>query len=474
MNNKIPPHSTESEEALLGAMLQSSEAIAITLSKVREEDFYTERNRLFFGSILAMHDRSITVNVETALRYLKENNLFDKVIQNDSDYLLRIVESSPFPQNAKYYAEIIAEKSLLRDLIRASQEIQEDAFEATDDSAKDTADFAEKRIFAVTQRRLDQDFSELSSLLMETLDKVEQRRKQKGSVTGVPSGFHLLDSVTSGFQPSDLIILAARPSVGKTSFALNVVENIITSQDSKDFGIGIFSLEMSKMQIAERLISSKSGVELNRIRRGTVDGKDWDKLGTTLNILHGTNILIDDSSQLTIMELRGKARQMKHRFKEISQKRGKDIDLKFIVIDYLQLLSGSASSKRTGTREQEIAEVSRGLKALAKELDVPVLSLAQLSRAVENRGDRPRLSDLRESGSIEQDADIVMFLHRVVADKKGEEVVDEFRNNELEIVIAKHRNGQLENIKLRFLPQYTRFENYIPNSSDSGGGSGFS
>ncbi len=462
MNNKIPPHSTESEEALLGAMLQSSEAIAISISKVREEDFYLERNRIFYAAIVAMYNRGVAVNAETALRYLKENNVFDRVIQNDSEYLLKIIDASPFPQNAKYYAEIITEKSLLRDLIRASQEIQEDAFTATDDSAKETADFAEKRIFAVTQRRLDQDFSELGSLLMETLDSVEKRRKQVGSVTGVPTGFHALDDVTNGFQASDLIILAARPSVGKTSFALNVIENIVTSQVSENYGIGIFSLEMSKMQIAERLIASKSRVELGRIRRGEVNGRDWDKLGTTLNLLYNANILVDDSSQLTIMELRGKARQMKHRFKEISQKRGKDIDLKFIVVDYLQLLSGNASSKRMGTREQEIAEVSRGLKALAKELDIPVLSLAQLSRAVESRGDRPRLSDLRESGSIEQDADIVMFLHRLSGgkDKEGE-VVDETTNNELEIVIAKHRNGRLENIKLRFQPHYTRFENYI-------------
>ncbi len=471
MNNKIPPHSTESEEALLGAMLQSSEAIGIILSKVREEDFYLERNRIFFAAILAMYNRGVAVNAETALRYLKENNIFDKVIQNDSDYILRIIDSSPFPQNAKYYAEIIAEKSLLRDLIRATQEIQEDAFLATDDSAKETADFAEKRIFSVTQRRLDQDFSELGSLLMETLDSVELRRRQKGSVTGVPTGFHQLDDVTNGFQPSDLIILAARPSVGKTSFALNIVENIVTSRVSEDYGIGVFSLEMSKLQIAERLIASKSRVELGRIRRGTVDGKDWDKLGTTLNLLYSANILVDDSSQLTIMELRGKARQMKHRFKEISQKRGKDIDLKFIVVDYLQLLSGAASSKRMGTREQEIAEISRGLKALAKELNVPVLSLAQLSRAVENRpGDRPRLSDLRESGSIEQDADIVMFLHRQVPKDKDAEMVDEpMARNELEIVIAKHRNGRLENIKLEFHPHYTRFENPRRSPNDGGG-----
>ncbi len=459
MNNKIPPHSIESEEALLGAMLQSSEAIAVSLSKIREDDFYLERNRVFYGAIIAMYNRGLAINTETALRYLKENNIFDRVIQNDADYLLRVIDSSPFPQNAKYYAEIVSEKSLLRDLIRVSQEIQEDAYNATDDGAKDSADFAEKKIFSITQRRLDSDFIELHTLLIDTLDAVDARRKQVGSISGVPSGFHGLDNITNGFQPSDLIILAARPSVGKTSFALNVVENIVTSQVSEDYGIGIFSLEMSKIQIAERLIASKSRVELEKIRKGDVRGKEWDKLGTTLNLLYKANILVDDSSQLTIMELRGKARQMKHKFKEISRRRNKDIDLKFIVVDYLQLLSGGANTKRSGTREQEVAEISRGLKALAKELNVPVLSLAQLSRAVESRqGDgRPRLSDLRESGSIEQDADIVMFLHRFTKEKEGEKVNE--AENQIEIVIAKHRNGRLDNIKLDFLPQYTCFQN---------------
>ena len=458
MNNKIPPHSIESEEALLGAMLQSSEAIAVSLSKIREDDFYLERNRVFYGAIIAMYNRGLAINTETALRYLKENNIFDRVIQNDADYLLRVIDASPFPQNAKYYAEIVSEKSLLRDLIRVSQEIQEDAYNATDDGAKDSADFAEKKIFSITQRRLDSDFIELHTLLIDTLDAVDARRKQVGSISGVPSGFHGLDNITNGFQPSDLIILAARPSVGKTSFALNVVENIVTSQASEDYGIGIFSLEMSKIQIAERLIASKSRVELEKIRKGDVRGKEWDKLGTTLNLLYKANILVDDSSQLTIMELRGKARQMKHKFKEISRRRNKDIDLKFIVVDYLQLLSGGANTKRGGTREQEVAEISRGLKALAKELNVPVLSLAQLSRAVESRqGDRPRLSDLRESGSIEQDADIVMFLHRFSKEKEGEKVNE--AENQIEIVIAKHRNGRLDNIKLDFLPQYTCFQN---------------
>lgn len=464
MLNRVPPHSTESEEALLGAMLQTSDAIAIAISKIRGEYFYSERNRLFYEAIISMYNRGISVNIETALRYLKENNLFDRIIQTDADYLLRLIDASPFPQNAKYYTEIINEKSLLRDLIKVTQQIQEDAYDATDDSAKETADFAEKKIFEVTQRRLDSDFVELEKILVSTLDQLETKRKSGDTITGVPSGFHKLDEITSGFQPSDLIILAARPSVGKTSLAMNIVENVVTSAQCQDYGIGFFSLEMSRTQIVERLFASKARVPLERIRKGDIKKNEWQRMGATLNILSKANILIDDSSQLTIMEIRGKARQMKYKLRELSRMKDREIDLKFIVVDYLQLLSAGANTKRSGSREQEVAEISRGLKALAKELNTPVLALAQLSRAVEQRqGDRPRLSDLRESGSIEQDADIVMFLHREGKpkdkDDNSKDIANEKANNEVEIVIAKHRNGRLDNIKLSFLGEFTRFEN---------------
>lgn len=463
MNNI--PSSIEAEEALLGAMLQNPQAISISLSKIKSSDFFSKRNRLLYESIVEMNERGIAVNAETALRYLKENNLFDQVVQNDEDYVIRIIDGSPFPQNAKYYADIIAEKSLLRDLISVTQDIQKSAYDASDSETKDIADYAEKKIFEVTQRRLDNDFTSIKDLLYEALTTIENRKKNKSAVTGVPSGFSGLDKVTHGFQPSDLVILAARPSVGKTSFALNIIENIMTNTQSMNFGVGLFSLEMSRMQIVERLIASKARISLSRIRSGDLEKNEWTKLGNTFNILSRTNLLIDDSSQLTIMEIRGKARQMKYKFAEISKTTGKQIDLKIVIVDYLQLLHAGAQTKRNGTREQEVAEISRGLKALAKELNIPVIALAQLSRAVEQRqGDKPRLSDLRESGSIEQDADIVMFLHKAKAYKDGQdnEVIDE-TTSEVEVIVAKHRNGAiLEGLPLTFISEQTRFENKKP------------
>ena len=467
MNNT--PCSIEAEESLLGAMLQNSQAISVALSKIKSTDFYSERNRMMYESIMEMHNRGIAVNAETLLRYLKENGLFEKTFQSDEAYLMRIIDGSPFYQNAKYYAEIIAEKSLLRDLITATQDIQKSAYEAKDSETKELADFAEKKIFEVTQRRLDNEFIHIRELLYEALTTIESRKKHKGTVTGVPSGFIALDKITHGFQPSDLIILAARPSVGKTSFALNIVEHVITNIETSGFGIGFFSLEMSRMQLVERLIASKARISLSRIRSGDLERQEWTKLGQTFNSLSQANLLIDDSSQLTIMEIRGIARQMKYKFAEISKTSGKEIDLKLIVVDYLQLIHSGVQTRRNGTREQEIADISRGLKALAKELNVPVISLAQLSRAVEQRQDKPRLSDLRESGSIEQDADIVMFLHRQKPNKeeKDDEVIDE-KTNQVEVILAKHRNGAIhDGIPLHFIADQTRFKNIYNSGSES-------
>lgn len=456
------PSSIEAEESLLGAMLQNSSAIAIAMSKVRVGDFYSERNKLFFQAIITMNERGIDVNAETALLYIKENGLFDNIVQNDEEYILRIIDGSTFPQNANYYCEIIKEKSLLRELIKATQEIQKDAFEANDEEAKNVADLAEKRIFEVTQRRLSNDFVQIKEILYEVLSNIEKRSGNKNLGTGVPSGFTGIDKITNGFQPSDLIILAARPSVGKTSFALNIIENVMTNTNSMNYGIGFFSLEMSKLQIVERLLASKSRISLSRIRSGDLDRNknEWHTLGAALERLYQGNLLIDDSSGTSIMELRGKARQMKYKFAELSKATKKDVDLKLIVVDYLQLIAGTYQQKRSGSREQEVAEVSRGLKALAKELNVPVIALAQLSRASENRTDeRPRLSDLRESGSIEQDADIVMFLHRKKSENADDELVNE-RQKEVDIIIAKHRNGAiLDRLPLTFITDQTRFEN---------------
>ncbi len=467
MNNM--PYSIEAEESLLGAMLQNSKVvIPIVLSKINSKDFYSERNRLLYESVIEMQNRVgiENINPESVLRYLKENGLFEKLFQNDEAYLMRIIDGTYFYQNAKYYSEIIAEKSLLRDLILAAQDIQKSAYDAKDAETKEVADFAEKKIFEVTQRRLDNDFIHIKDLLREALDFIYERKKNKNTVTGVPSGFTRLDRVTHGFQPSDLIILAARPSVGKTSFALNIVEHVMTNVETMGFGIGFFSLEMSRMQLVERLISSKARINLSRVRSGDLERQEWIKLGQAMNNLACPNLLIDDSSQLTIMEIRGKARQMKYKFAEMSKTSGKNIDLKLIVVDYLQLIH-SSQTRRNGNREQEIADISRGLKALAKELNIPVVALAQLSRAVEQRQDKPRLSDLRESGSIEQDADLVMFLHRQKSNREDEEVIDE-RNNQVELILAKHRNGSIiDGLPLNFVAEQTRFENIYSNADNN-------
>ena len=467
MNNM--PYSIEAEESLLGAMLQNSKVvIPIVLSKINSKDFYSERNRLLYESVIEMQNRVgiENINPESVLRYLKENGLFEKLFQNDEAYLMRIIDGTYFYQNAKYYSEIIAEKSLLRDLILAAQDIQKSAYDAKDAETKEVADFAEKKIFEVTQRRLDNDFIHIKDLLREALDFIYERKKNKNTVTGVPSGFTRLDRVTHGFQHSDLIILAARPSVGKTSFALNIVEHVMTNVETMGFGIGFFSLEMSRMQLVERLISSKARINLSRVRSGDLERQEWIKLGQAMNNLACPNLLIDDSSQLTIMEIRGKARQMKYKFAEMSKTSGKNIDLKFIVVDYLQLIH-SNQTRRNGNREQEIADISRGLKALAKELNIPVVALAQLSRAVEQRQDKPRLSDLRESGSIEQDADLVMFLHRQKPNREDEEVIDE-RNNQVELILAKHRNGSIiDGLPLNFVAEQTRFENIYSNADNN-------
>ena len=463
------PYSIEAEESLLGAMLQNSKVvIPIVLSKINSKDFYSERNRLLYESVIEMQNRVgiENINPESVLRYLKENGLFEKLFQNDEAYLMRIIDGTYFYQNAKYYSEIIAEKSLLRDLILAAQDIQKSAYDAKDAETKEVADFAEKKIFEVTQRRLDNDFIHIKDLLREALDFIYERKKNKNTVTGVPSGFTRLDRVTHGFQPSDLIILAARPSVGKTSFALNIVEHVMTNVETMGFGIGFFSLEMSRMQLVERLISSKARINLSRVRSGDLERQEWIKLGQAMNNLACPNLLIDDSSQLTIMEIRGKARQMKYKFAEMSKTSGKNIDLKLIVVDYLQLIH-SSQTRRNGNREQEIADISRGLKALAKELNIPVVALAQLSRAVEQRQDKPRLSDLRESGSIEQDADLVMFLHRQKSNREDEEVIDE-RNNQVELILAKHRNGSIiDGLPLNFVAEQTRFENIYSNADNN-------
>lgn len=463
---KIPPHSVEAEESLLGAMLQNYEAISVAITKVSEKDFYVERNRILFNVLVSMHENGHPVNAKTVLTHLKEHNLFETVIGSDISYLMRLVDTTPTPRNAVYYAEIIADKALLRDLISSSQDIQNLCFNPGENNeTRKIADMAEKLILSATERRLGNDFVNISDLINSTLDEIEQRTKLKDGITGVPTGYYELDDMTGGFQPSDLIIIAARPSMGKTSFAMNIAENVAASSENSNFGVGIFSLEMSRTQIAERLISSQARVELGNIRKGHLMEKDWASIGTVVNRLYNSSLLIDDSNPLSILELKGKARQMQAKFKEMAKTKGRNIELSLIIVDYLQLLSSPSVLQQGGGRTQEVADISRGLKALAKELSIPIIALSQLNRSLENRQSkdkRPKLSDLRESGSIEQDADLVLFLHRETyfnRNSEDEEETTPIDDTEAEVIIGKHRNGPMGMVKLKFTAHLTRFDN---------------
>lgn len=463
---KVEPHSIEAEEKLLGAMLQSKEAVAEAVSKpVKESDLFLDRHKTLYRVMLHMNEMGHPVNTKTLFTYLKENGLFERVIGNDIQFLMRLVDSTPTPRDASYYADVILEKSLLRGLLHASAKVQQMCYNPEMSDAKEIADEAERAIFDITKKRMDNNFLQMSELIRSTLQDLEVRAKSKDEMRGVPSGYHDLDEKTGGFQPGDLIILAARPSMGKTSLALNIAENV-SKYPRKKMGVAIFSLEMSKGQVAERLLSSESRIPLGKIRKGEIgQNNDWQKIAAASEKLYGCEIIIDDSNPLTVLELKGKARQMQTALKEKTINGKPDVvGLDLILVDYLQLLSGG-NGRRNDGRAQEVAEISRGLKALAKEMNVPVIALSQLNRELENRPDkRPKLADLRESGSIEQDADLVLFLHRDYyhnkgGDKENADIGMTEDDRRAELIIGKHRNGPLGTVELHFIEYLTRFEN---------------
>ena len=458
------PQNIEAEEAVLGAILVNPNVITKVVEVLKPESFYKPAHRYIYDAMLQLfnsNERIDIVSVSDVLSYnSKLETIGGRAFVNDLCY--KTITTS----NIEYYAKIVQEKAIKRALINAGSEIVSFGYDVN--PIDQSLDSAEKLIFDIASKKATSDLVHVKDLVLNTYEKIEYRYEHKDELTGVPTGFYELDAILNGLQKSDLIILAARPSVGKTSFALNIVEHVMTNIETTNFGVGFFSLEMSKLQLAERLISSKARISLSKIRSGDLEKPEWGKLGQAFSSISQSNLVIEDSSQLTIMEIRGIARQMKYEFLNRGKTSGKDVDLKLIVVDYLQLIHSGAQTRRNGTREQEIADISRGLKALAKELNVPVIALAQLSRAVEQRQDKPRLSDLRESGSIEQDADIVMFLHRQKSNKEGkeDEVIDE-KTNQVEVILAKHRNGAiLDGLPLHFIADQTRFEN-IYNSSES-------
>ena len=439
---RIPPHNLDAEQSVLGSMLLDKEAVAAASEVLQGEDFYSDAHKEIYEAILDTYDQGKPVDLVTLAEALRQRGSLDAV--GGGTYISDLSMSVPSTANIRYYVRIIEEKSILRKLIGASNEIIKESYEASEDMDI-IIDHAEKRIFDISQKKNKQSYESIKTILLETYSKIEEMSKNKGKITGVPTGFRDFDMRTSGLNPSDFVLIAARPSMGKTSFAMNIAQNAAVRYKVP---VAIFSLEMAKDQLAQRMLSSEANVELQKIRTGDLAEEDWVKLVNAATPLSQAPIFIDDTPGVTAMEVRSKARRLKM-----------EHNIGMVVIDYLQLMSGRG---KTESRQQEVSEISRSLKALARELQVPVVALSQLSRGPEARQDhRPMLSDLRDSGAIEQDADLVVFLYR-----------DEYYNpdteqqNIAEAIIAKQRNGPTGTVELVWLGQYTKFANYERHRED--------
>ena len=432
---RIPPHSVEAEQSVLGSMILDREAIVSSIEVLRAEDFYQQAHSEIYESITNIFAKDEPVDLITLSEELKKRNTLESI--GGIMYIANLSEGVSTTANIKYYCEIVEEKSTLRKLIKASNEIIAQGYD-DEENIENIVEDAEKRIFDITQKRNHDGLEPIKTVLLDSFTKIEQLSQSSGGITGLTTGFIDLDNKTSGMQKSDLILVAARPAMGKTAFSLNVVTNAALQGQGS---VAFFSLEMSKEQLVQRMLSSESHVELQKIINGELTEDDWPKLVSSMGPLSQAGIYIDDTPGITLRELKAKCRKLKIE---------KGLDL--VMIDYLQLMSGEG---REENRQQEISKISRGLKGLAKEMDCPVVALSQLSRAPEMRTDhRPILSDLRESGAIEQDADIVMFLYR---DEYYHE--DSDKKNIGEVIIAKHRNGPTGTVELVFMGQFTKFLN---------------
>ena len=449
---KLPPQAVEIEEAVLGALMLERDALTNVIEILQPDSFYKDSNKTIFEAIVQLFNNSEPVDIKTVVHQLRKNGQLDLV--GGAYYVSELTTKVNSAANIEYHARIIAEQSIKRSLIRISSEIQHDAYEDTIDVFK-LLDRAEQSLFDISESHIRKNYDKMSSLLHQAIEEIEQKKERKDGLTGVASGFTALDRVTSGWQPSDLVIIAARPGMGKTAFVVSAMRNAAV-----DFNmpVGLFSLEMSSVQLVNRLISAEAELESEKIKKGDLADYEWEQLLHKTSKLSEAPIFIDDTPALSILELRAKSRRL------VAQH-----GVKLIIIDYLQLMTGDTSKSAGGNREQEIASISRALKGIAKELNVPVIALSQLSRAVETRGGdkRPQLSDLRESGSIEQDADMVMFLYRpeyygMTQDENGMPL-----NGVGEVIIAKHRNGKLENVQLKFIGKFTKFDD-LDTSSDTG------
>ena len=434
---RLPPHNVEAERAVIGAMMLNADAIMVCSELLTSDEFYQQQYGIIFDALVEMYKDGVGADLVTLQNKLREKEVTPELYS--VEYLGELLASVPTSANVKFYAEIVHEKAVLRRLIRVSEQVTKDCYmdsQPLEDILEDT----EKSVFDVIQQRGGSEFEPIRDVVLRTLDSIEKAAKQKGNITGLETGFRDLDAKTAGLQKSDLILIAARPAMGKTAFVLNIAEYVALHSNST---IALFSLEMSKEQLVKRMLAMNSMVDSQKIRTGDLEDDDWDKLVGSVRKIGNSNLVIDDTSGITASELRSKCRKLK-----IEQ------GLDLVIIDYLQLMTG-AGKRKSDSRQQEISDISRSLKVMARELNVPVIALSQLSRAVESRPDkRPMLSDLRESGAIEQDADIVMFIYR-----DEDYNPDSEKKGVAEVIVAKQRSGPTGPVELAWLSQYTKFGN---------------
>jgi len=449
---KLPPQALDLEESVLGALMLEKDALTNIVDILKPENFYKDAHKEIYQAITELFNDAQPVDLLTVTNQLKKNGTLDLV--GGSYYVTNLTTRVNSASNIEYHSRIILEQSIKRELINISTQVQKDAYEDTTD-VFDLLDNTEQSLFDISESHIRKNYKKVQNLMKEAIDELEIKKERKDGITGVPSGFIDLDTITSGWQPSDLVIIAGRPSMGKTALVLSLIRNAAIDHN---LSMGIFSLEMSSLQLVNRLISSEAELDSDKIRKGNLKDYEWQQLLHKTDLLQKAPIFIDDTPALSILELRAKARRLKSQH-----------DIQCIIVDYLQLMT-SDYGKSTGNREQEIASISRSLKAIAKELNIPVIALSQLSRAVETRGGdkRPVLSDLRESGAIEQDADMVMFIYRAERYDISEDEDGESTIGIAELLLRKNRNGPTGKIKLKFIERFAKFvdRNYL-DSSDS-------
>lgn len=447
-SGRIPPQALDLEQAVLGAIMLEQNALTAVIDILHPTVFYKDAHQKIFEAIQRLFSRSEPVDILTVTNELKSSNELEVV--GGAYYITQLTNRVASSANIEFHSRIIIQKFIQRELIRISSDIIKDAYEDSTD-VFDLLDKAEQNLFSVSETNLRRSFDDMRSLVHEAVKQIETARSHEGNISGVPSGFTNLDRVTSGWQKSDLVILAARPGMGKTAFVLSMARNMVVDFQKP---IAMFSLEMSSIQLVTRLISSESQIPADKLKKGALENHEWEKLNAKISALTEASLFIDDTPALSIFELRAKCRRLKAQH-----------DIQLAIIDYLQLMTSHTENTK-GNREQEISNISRSLKSLAKELNIPIIALSQLSRAVETRGGskRPLLSDLRESGAIEQDADMVLFIYRpeyykIEVDEEGNPTT-----GMAELIIAKHRNGALKDIKLRFVDRYAKFSDLEDNS----------